>query len=110
MAEHVTAKDALAAWDRGEIITTVEMGGLGPGYEQALQILVFEIIRADGDHEVAIKRASPGVGGFSDAQVGAARALAGRAIEKGWAATLAEVDPDRRVMVDRRFPQPPEAP
>ncbi len=90
---HETAKDALAAWDRGEIVHSVEMGGIGPGYEQAIQILV-----------------SPGVGGFSGAQVGAATGLARHAIEKGWAKTLGEVGSDRRIMVCRKAPTAPPAP
>lgn len=40
-----TAAEALAAWDEGKIVTTVELGGLGPGYEQAIQVCAFEMIR-----------------------------------------------------------------
>lgn len=40
-----TAADALARWDEGDTVFTVEMGGFGPGYEQAIQLLVFEMIR-----------------------------------------------------------------
>ncbi len=40
-----TAKEALALWDDGQIVWTIEMGGLGPGYEQCIQITVFEIVR-----------------------------------------------------------------
>lgn len=40
-----TAADALAKWDAGEIVTTIERGGMGPGYEQCIHVLVFEIIR-----------------------------------------------------------------
>jgi hypothetical protein len=36
----------IEAWDRGELITTLEMGGLGPGYEQAIQYVAVEFARA----------------------------------------------------------------
>lgn len=37
--------DLLRKWDAGEVCHTIEMGGMGPGYEQAIHILVFEMIR-----------------------------------------------------------------
>src|SRR5687768_3007466 len=37
-----TVEDALRQWDAGETVFTVEMGGLGPGYEMAIQGLAFE--------------------------------------------------------------------
>jgi hypothetical protein len=39
------AAELLARWDRGESIWSVEMGGLGPGYEQTLQVAAVEIVR-----------------------------------------------------------------
>jgi hypothetical protein len=41
----VTAQEALSRWDAGDIVWTVSMSGMGPGYEQAIHVLVFEIIR-----------------------------------------------------------------
>lgn len=35
----------LEQWDRGDIVWTVEMGGLGPDYELAIQGFAAEIIR-----------------------------------------------------------------
>jgi hypothetical protein len=52
-----TIDEALAAWDRGDEVETVEMGGLGAGYELAIQCVVFELmrgIRADEELERAI--------------------------------------------------------
>ncbi len=40
-----TAEEWLARWDKGESCWSIEMGGLGPGYEQAIQITVAEILR-----------------------------------------------------------------
>jgi hypothetical protein len=109
MADVVTAQEALAAWDRGEIVQTVEMGGIGPSYEQALQILVFEIIRAAGDREKALKACAEGVGGFSGAQAGAAAGFARLVMEKGWSEVVASVEEDRRILVSRYYPRAPEA-
>lgn len=120
-----TAQEALARWDRGESVFTIEMGGLGPGHEQAIQILVFELIRdnepipapdaegmADlhGWGEAAVKRTNAEVGGYSGAQVGAAKSLASRAIKKGWAATLAEVPADRLIQISNYWPHARSAP
>jgi nitrogen fixation protein len=39
------ATEWLRRWDSGESVWSVEMGGLGPGYEQAIQITAAEILR-----------------------------------------------------------------
>ena len=39
------AAEWLARWDNGDTVYTVEMGGIGPGYEQCIQIAAAEIIR-----------------------------------------------------------------
>lgn len=41
-----TIDEALAAWDAGDEVQTVEMGGLGLGYEMAIQCVAFELMRA----------------------------------------------------------------
>jgi hypothetical protein len=35
----------LDAWDSGCLVPTIEMGGFGPGYEQAIQITTAELLR-----------------------------------------------------------------
>ena len=40
-----TVKDLLDTWDSGSTIWSVEMGGIGPGYEQAIQVLMVELCR-----------------------------------------------------------------
>jgi hypothetical protein len=106
----MTAQEALAKWDAGEILWSIEMGGMGPGYEQAIQCAIFEMIRdaepvpnkgeewgAWGD--AAARR----VGGMSGAQFNAARAVAIRALVKGWTATVESVPLDRRIQVSRNW-------
>ena len=38
--------EALAAWDAGHEVETVEMGGIGEAYEMAIQCVTFELVRA----------------------------------------------------------------
>lgn len=120
------AKDAaeqLRRWDAGDSIWSIEMGGLGPGYEQAIQVLAVEIVRDQigkplpvgkfedwGDSTVSridYKRpdGSYAMGGYSGAQVGAAKQLAYRWLTDGPAAVMdmPEVK-DRHIQVSKRFP------
>lgn len=113
-----TAAEALRKWDAGESVFSIEMGGLGPGYEQCIQILAFEIIRAwlptvpwpplqvEGrtkeEDEAAHKELSDRLealsdpvisaldkeNGFSGAQVGAAQNLASCVLRRGYRAAL----------------------
>lgn len=39
------AADWVKRWDEGRSIWTIEMGGLGPGYEQCIQITAVELVR-----------------------------------------------------------------
>lgn len=40
-----TAKEALDKFEKGEVITVVELGRLGPRYEQAIWFSIFELIK-----------------------------------------------------------------
>jgi hypothetical protein len=94
-----TAQEQLRRWDEGRFIWTISMGGLGPGYEQAIQVLAIEIVRdqlgkplptnkenTEANREwgyatverIDVKQADGhySCGGFSGGQVGAARFLA----------------------------------
>ena len=119
MYDGKTVDDALAAWDAGDIIFTVEMGGLGPGYEQAIQVLVMELLRdmrgkpLPTTNDEAWKWGDPVVNrldalhGFSGAQVGAAKSLAIRMLRDGYAQTLDSAkshDPARLIQVSGKFP------
>lgn len=115
-----TAADALARWDSGETVFTIEMGGLGPGYEQAIQMLVFEIIRDNitkplpepkseesktwGD--ATVTRCDDQAGGYSGAMVGAVKHLAYRALRDGWEKTLNSAPIDRYIQVSKNWPTP----
>lgn len=49
-----TVEEMLTKWDNGETVWTVEMGGLGPGYEQAIQVAMIELCRAAQFGELTI--------------------------------------------------------
>lgn len=125
-----TAADALARWDAGEGVFTVEMGGLGPSYEQCIHILAFEIIRdalaqgfnpADAENmpreqamarqdalvDPCVARTSAQTSGYSGAQVGAATSLAMCMIRQGWAKGLEAAGVERHIQVSRDWPARP---
>lgn len=46
--ESIYGKDCeelLSRWDEGRAVHTISMGGLGPGYEQVIHLLAFEMLR-----------------------------------------------------------------
>ena len=125
----VDAREQLRRWDAGELIWTIEMGGMGPGYEQAIQVLAIEIVRDEIDKPLPTKDlrewgdatvsridyklpdGSYSCGGFSGAQVGAAKQLAFHWLRDGVAATLNQVEDDRRILCSRKtWPHAPERP
>lgn len=121
----MTVEELLSAWDRGEPIWSITMGGLGPGYEQAIQILAVEIVR---DHigkplplkkdareiwgDATIKRVDGrkpdgtyGLGGLSGWQEGAAKTLAWFWLKEGPDAIDANPDlQNRRIQVTKFWP------
>lgn len=121
----IDAREQLERWDAGHTIASVEMGGLGPGYEQAIQILAIEIVRdeldkvlpdaenfprdwADGTVariDVKLPDGTYSCGGFSGAQVGAAKRIAYKWLTIGPMALYAEIDADRRIQVSKFWPR-----
>lgn len=126
--EPKSAADAVAAWDRGETLWTIEMGGLGPGYEQAIQTATIEILRDHANDSAptkenygawgndSISRIDERLGGLTGAMVGAAKHLAFRAIRDGWANRNDkarkqfenEKCEDRMIQVSRSWPVVPK--
>jgi hypothetical protein len=109
------AREQLRRWDAGEGIWSIEMGGLGPGYEQCIQLLAIEITRDQIDKPLptgtfdtwgdeAVHRLAHN--GFSGAQVGAAKNLAYRWIKEGPAKCLESCpDKDRHIQVSKDWPK-----
>ena len=123
------AAEWLSRWDNDETVWSVEMGGLGPGYEQAIQIqiTIAEIIRfmlAEnfdhtkwGDKEkweidrARIEKMGLEEGGkirdlgLSGAQWGAALQVATHIYMRDpWVAFMDEKIKDRLIQVSRSFP------
>lgn len=119
-----TNEDILAAWDAGDSIWSCEMGGMGPGYEQCIQIMGFEMLRAmlanrpnwekmegpawrdyvdkiDADPKVKLTVKTIGLSG---AQHGAAMHIAAIFAKNGYAKGMAMVPENRRIQVRRAFP------
>ena len=120
------AKDWLQRWDNGQIIWSIEMGGLGPGYEQAIQITTAEILRimieSEFDHDkwdepekwqedkkqvtkASLANSTINNLGLSGAQFGAAYQLAAKLYSYGPQIVMTdEAVKDRHIQVSKNFP------
>jgi hypothetical protein len=120
------AADWLSRWDAGKTVWSIEMGGLGPGYEQCIHITAAEVLRwlianhvdvslwddasaakpiFDRMDKIVSEVPSVRQLGLSGAQWGAAVSLASMLYRKGPRAVMA--DPrlaDRKIQVCRYFP------
>lgn len=119
--------DWLDRWDSGKTVWSIEMGGLGPGYEQCIHITTAEILRhliakaydwrkwEDTEEWKKVRDEIEAVGhsnktikalGLSGAQWGAAMNLAAMFYRKGPRGVLTdERVKDRHIQVQRNFPQ-----
>lgn len=119
----LTAVDWLTRWDSGEIVPSVEMGGLGPAYEQCIHVTASEILRhliknqpdpdsfrdwwekhGDAVSEHVTSRPPVEGLGITGAQWGAALNVAANLYVRGAAAFDDEAVSDRRIFVSRNFP------
>ncbi len=122
------AKEWLRRWDAGEPCWSISMGGLGPSYEQAIQIMAAEFLRVmlDGDFHPDQWESQPEVWkaerkliessveavevvqriGCSGAQWGAAFNLGLTLFRRGPRGVMTdERVKDRHIQVSRVFPQ-----
>ncbi len=125
----INTAQALKAWKAGEPVFTCEMGGMGPGYEQCIQVMAFDMIEAmeanpfdwkaydaatddkkavlwetyrdkiDAATKATVERLGP-----SGAQFGAALSLAAMVHRHGYAGAMATVPQDRLIQASRSFP------
>lgn len=128
MQEELYGKNAeewLKRWDSGSAVWSISMGGLGPGYEQAIQITVAEILRhlleekydytewedderrkEDGDKicETVFKNKVVEKLGLSGAQYGAALHLAVNLYREGPIEVMnTQAVKDRHIQVSKNF-------
>lgn len=121
-----TAEEWLARWNEGKTVWSVSMGGLGPGYEQCIQIVAATILahlvevkpdmpraQADADYwkevsagiDAAVKPVDEKLGGITGAQFGAAQNLALYLYRQGPVAALSDPEiKDRLIQVSKNFP------
>ena len=118
--------EVLARWDRGDIIHTIEMGGMGPGYEQCIQIVAMEVLRVclnkkydaslwedkdiwARDRDEIDKAVSPQITdlGLSGAQWGAGLQLGTGFYMHTPAELMKKVKADRLIMASRTIPSAP---
>lgn len=120
------AAEWLKRWDAGDTVWTIEMGGMGPGYEQAIQVTVAEVLRylienkidftkqSDADAWKDLSRdidkslwASKVINdlGLSGSQAGAAKNLAIMLYKSGPVGVMTdERVKDRHIQASRQFP------
>ena len=115
-----TLDEAIERWDAGRSLFSVEMGGLGPGYEQAIQITGIELLRAfkdkvvDWDNEDKVKALNEEMRDFrceiitnlrlSGAQFGAAKCICMVFMRHGWEKGIEIAAEDRRIQISKNFP------
>lgn len=120
------AEDWLARWDSGRTCWTIEMGGLGPGYEQCIHIVCAETLRywlatsvteenfIEGKWQALTERtrehsfANKIVNdlGLSGAQYGAGVSIAAHIFRKGPRAIMKDPEvKDRKIQVSKNFPK-----
>lgn len=119
------AVEWLKRWDSGRSVWTIEMGGLGPGYEQGIHVLCAEVLRVWIDqkidatkwteadewkkaHEIADKHciALPAIDALclSGAQWGAAINIAHHLYKRGPRNVMADPEvKDRHIQVSKGF-------
>ena len=112
-----TLREAVEDWKTGETVWTAELGGLGPGYEQAIQILLWELCADHLDEPLppndmygdwgkeTISRLDEACLGFSGAQVGAAKSTAWKFLKYGYKEMMDKLDKERHIQASKGFPR-----
>lgn len=120
-----TIEEVLKDWDKNETVWSIEMGGLGPGYEQAIQIGIFELSRdlillklpelnkedsnkavndfLDEQLHKTMKRVKE-LDGLSGAMAGAIKNVAYKFKADGYKKVIDSVPKDRLIQVQKKFP------
>lgn len=101
-------------WDNGDLLWSIEMGGLGPSYEQCIQFSAFELIREfkgiapKGNINNKMDKALSKIDkkfdlGHSGATAGAAKQLAYRFMKCGYRKTLQGAPDNRTIQIDKNY-------
>ena len=114
------AQEWLSRWDRGDTVWTVVLGGLGPSYDQCINIAVAEVVRAllvmnptrvagrlskddDARLEGVLMDTLKGIG-LSGAQFGAARGFGFQLYAQGPMKAIQLYPEDRHTMASKVWP------
>jgi len=121
--------EILRNWDNDKLVSTIDMGGMGPGYEQAIHICAFEMLRYIIDNPIDFDKSDSDDGeeywesykksrdaslyadgspckelGLTGAQAGAAGNVSSMFFRHGPKKAVSMADNDRHIMVCRTFP------
>jgi hypothetical protein len=120
--KELTWREIAKKWRSGETVASAELGGIGPAYEQAIQILLMEIMarwpktkrvpKPEGKAlPLAFEKHSDKVAdelnkrlGFSEAQVAVARVTAYQFMHFGYSEMMKTLPVDRKIFVSKSFP------
>lgn len=118
--DNLTCKDAVKYWDAKQTIPSVEMGGIGPSYEQCIQIGTIEVVRywldkldkdisnwkrfSEVTEKQVLHKINDNLGGLSGAQAGAIMNLSFKYLTDGWSKTLHD-NKDRMIMISKFWPK-----
>lgn len=120
--ENLTWQQAAKRWAEGNIVWTVALGGLGPSYEQCIQILVFETMARWPKETFNLQPSAKGYPDefnvffedlatkldhsleFSGNQVEMAKHTAWQFMHFGYEEMLAKAPRHRKIMVQKKFP------
>jgi len=112
----ITNKEVVKKWKSGDTIWSVELGGLGPGYEQALQNFLFDLFAYLVKSKIPLKSLSNDKKyskryedicdkiakgrELTGAMVGSARATAYQFYKYGYAERMKTAPDDRMIQVE----------
>lgn len=111
-----SCQEVLERWDKGEIVYSVEMGGLGPSYEMTIQVSVFELMRAfnckppegtDDEIQASMNQKLRDLNhkfdfGHSGASAGASIWLAYKFMKDGYKKAMLTAPDNRRILIDKK--------
>lgn len=120
-----TLETVLDKWKAGDSVWSASLGGIGPAYEQCIQLLLFEIcarwdksrpmMSPDGlEYSKEFDKHADDVCrslelGMSGAQFGSAKVTAFQFMHIGYAEMMNKLPSERWIQVSSNFPRIPEA-
>jgi len=117
MQIEITNKDVVKKWNKHESVWSIELGGIGPGYEQAIQEFTFDILSYLVKKKVDLESLIDGKEfselyehismliakdrGLSGAQYGVAKSTAYQFYRYGYSEMMNKAPKDREILVSK---------